>query len=163
MGHRLHFANAGALIADDVGVGKSRVIGGIIADQVLRNAAGLPGAADPRHHPQPPERGRPDRDLHRGDEGDVRPDPRATRACASRTSRRTGCRSAHAHNRADRGRGRFSVYNLDKLKGELIDWQPSLIIVDEAHELNNLKGARRPGPWSRCTRRCCRWGCTSST
>jgi len=45
VGYRIEHADAGALVSDDVGVGKSRIIGGIIADQVLRGLGGIPRAA----------------------------------------------------------------------------------------------------------------------
>ncbi|WP_428936922.1 LPD38 domain-containing protein [Fontivita pretiosa] len=43
IGYRINIDNAGALIADDVGVGKSRIIGGVIADQVYRGLQNLGG------------------------------------------------------------------------------------------------------------------------
>jgi hypothetical protein len=137
VGYRIHLRDAGALMADDVGVGKSRLIGGIIADQVLRDAGGLAGKR---------------RVLLLTKNRQNVSDLIATFTDEMKATFRP-LQERHGltfHNVPDDG-GRFpagfgyrvavlDAFNLARYAKGAAEFNPDLVVVDEAHLFSNLAG-----------------------
>jgi hypothetical protein len=140
IGYRIHVANAGALIADDVGVGKSRVIGATIADQIYRSLAGLSGK---RKILVLTKNRQNIADLINTFTVEQRAtfDPLAAQGLSIVNA--SGMEPAGLTQYQTRNAPTVMLgdsFNLVKYLKPFTDWRPDLVIVDEAHLLSNLEG-----------------------
>ncbi len=142
IGYRIHAGNAGAVIADDVGVGKSRVMGAIIADQMWRARSGLAGKQ---------------RVLiltkNRQNIADlIKTFTVEMKGTYDPLIQETGLRirsildlTDAERKRLGEGDGGFEIvlldaYNLSRHQEAALAFSPDLVLVDEAHLFSNLSG-----------------------